>query len=112
MFHFSVFFKLFFASLCNSYSSFENINKKDSIFFWQFLGSGDDVFRQLNKADDTVKTKIDNLSDEEFILSKIGNDTHDIHLSTALNGSNAKNKYLSWSKVKKLEKKLLMIQTT
>ena len=27
--------------------------------------------RQVNKADDTMKTKINNLSDEEFILSRI-----------------------------------------
>ena len=33
---------------------------------------------KITKAD-TVKTKIDNLSDEEFILSKIGNDTHDFY---------------------------------
>ena len=64
-------FLLFFASLCNSYCSFEDINTEVGIFFDNFLGSGDDIFRQVNKVDDTMKTKINNLSDEEFILSKL-----------------------------------------
>ena len=85
----SKFLKCFILVFFLSYSSpvyaipiapLKTLTKKIASFFDNFLGSGDDVFRQLNKADDTVKTKIDNLSDEEFILSKIGNDTHDIHL--------------------------------
>ena len=48
--------------------------QKLASFFDNFFGSADDIFRQVNKADDTMKTKINNLSDEEFILSKIGSD--------------------------------------
>ncbi len=112
----SKFLKCFILVFFLSYSSpvyaipiapLKTLTKKIASFFDNFLGSGDDVFRQLNKADDTVKTKIDNLSDEEFILSKIGNDTHDIHLSTALNGSNAKISTYHGVKLKKIGKKII-----
>ena len=86
---------------------FKTLIQKIGTLFDDLFRSSDDILKQTNKIDESISSKTNKLSDQELILTKINNETHNLHLNTALNESSENVKIAHGLRLKNLGKKVI-----